>query len=217
MTYGQSFYNIIRDGADRSARVVVPLVLRHLGNPRRVADIGCGEGLWAHQFAEHGCRVVGVDGDYVRFVEPMEDLRFMTHDLQEPLPDLGQQDLAVSLEVAEHLPASRAASFVAELCSLAPLVLFSAAIPGQGGAGHLNEQWPQYWVSLFRGQGFEVSGALRWQIWEDARVENWYRQNLLVAVHRSRVDEFPGLFENRALAHPWPVVHPVLYDARRSQ
>jgi SAM-dependent methyltransferase len=216
MTYSEQFYDIIRDGATRSANIVGPLVLEQLNYPRRIADIGCGQGIWSHWFAENGCQVVGVDGDYVRFIDPFENLRFVSHDLREPIPDLGKQDLVVSLEVAEHLPADRADSFVAELCSLAPLVLFSAAIPGQGGAGHLNEQWPEYWVSRFRDQGFEVSGALRWRIWGDDRVENWYRQNLLVAVQRSQVCVYPELFDT-PVAYPWPVVHPVLYDARRPQ
>jgi hypothetical protein len=118
----------------------------------------------------------------------------------------------VSLEVAEHLPESRAASFVADLCRLAPVVLFSAAIPGQGGTGHVNEQWPGYWADLFGARGYSVSGALRWRIWNDCRVCNWYSQNMLVASIE------PGLLTElfyHPLAEPIPVVHPILYEARR--
>ena len=85
------------------------------------------------------------------------------------------------LEVAEHLPPERAESFIAELCELAPLVIFSAAIPGQGGINHLNEQWPDYWASLFWAFDYLVSGRFRYEIWELEQVENWYRQNLLIA------------------------------------
>lgn len=214
--YGDDFYAVIRDGIKSSASVLVPLLLEVLGDPHRIADIGCGEGWWAHEFAEYGCRVVGVDGGYVQFVEAFEDLRFVSHDLREPLPTLGDQDMVVSLEVAEHLPEDRADGFIRELCSLAPRVVFSAAIPGQGGTGHLNEQWPAYWAKKFEANRFAVSGALRWDIWDDPRVENWYRQNLLIAVPWSDVGRYPHLFDT-TLATPYPVVHPVLYDARRAQ
>lgn len=211
MTYSTSFYDTIRGGVQDSTSVVVPLVMEHI-HPRRVADIGCGEGWWAHRFADHGCKAIGVDGGYVQFIDPLGDLRFIAHDLRLPLPALGEFDLAVSLEVAEHLPSSRAAGFVAELCALAPTVLFSAAIPGQGGTGHINEQPMGYWVTLFEGCGYAVSGALRWMMWGNPLVENWYQQNMLVATRDP--GRYPSLFDT-PLATPWPVVHPILFDARR--
>lgn len=212
--YDDTFYATIREGIQRSAAVVVPLVY-DLVRPKTVLDVGCGEGWWAQGFADMGCEVIGVDGDYVAS-SPLGD-RFLPHDLTGPLPEhLWQRfDLAVCLEVAEHLPYSRAESFVDDLCHCAPIVLFSAAIPGQGGTGHVNEQWPDYWVDLFAEMGYECTGALRWPIWNDARVENWYRQNLMLAVN---VDvEIPAVTEllRSPLAPMWPVVHPVLYQARR--
>jgi hypothetical protein len=91
------------------------------------------------------------------------------------------------------------------LCELAPVVLFSAAVPGQGGHGHVNEQWPAYWVERFSSLGFHCSGALRWRFWRDERVEHWYAQNLLFAAHDP--SRFPELFQT-PLAEPWAVVHP---------
>ena len=79
------------------------------------------------------------------------------------------------------------ASF-AELCALAPTVVFSAAIPGQGGTQHVNEQWQSYWVELFEQQGFGVHDPLRPAIWDDESVDVWYRQNLLV-FGRGRVSD----------------------------
>lgn len=214
--YSPGFYDVIRPGAQASAGVVVPLLFE-LVRPARVVDVGCGEGWWAEAFAQLGAEVIGLDGSYVSS-SPLGD-RFLPHDLGRPLPAhlAGRFDLAVSLEVAEHLPKARARSFVADLCSLAPVVAFSAAIPGQGGTGHVNEQWPAYWSELFEAEGFAVTGALRWQLWQDDRVENWYRQNLLLAVAPSSAGA-PELAELLAspLAPPWPVVHPVLYNARRS-
>jgi SAM-dependent methyltransferase len=211
MMYDSTFYDMIRPGVQASAAVLVPLIMDHI-DPRRVIDVGCGEGWWAHEFATHGCEVIGVDGGYVTG-SPLGD-RFLPHNLATPLPDhlAGRFDLAVCLEVAEHLPAARADGLVADLCRLAPVVLFSAAIPGQGGVGHVNEQWPRYWVDRFADCRYWASGALRWLIWDDGRVENWYKANTLVFARDP--GQYPALFDT-PLAPPWPVVHPVLYDARR--
>lgn len=201
--YDTAFYDTIRSGTQQSAAIVAGLV-NGIVRPSTVVDVGCGEGWWAQAFADLGCEATGVDGGYVT---PAIE-RFVAHDLATPLPDLGRFDLAVSLEVAEHLPPSRARGFIADLCALAPIVLFSAAIPGQGGTGHVNEQWPAYWFDLFRDHGYCVSGALRWRIWNDDRIENWYRQNLLIAAEPGLLPDLMG----DAMAGPFPVVHPVLYE-----
>jgi len=205
--YDQAFFEMIAEGCRRSAAVVVPEVLAHI-SPDRVVDVGCGQGWWGKAFEEHGCEVLGLDGEV-----PDQAIDAQVVDLEQPLPDNGSFDLAVCLEVAEHLTPGRAESFVADLTAQAPFVLFSAAIPGQGGVGHLNEQWPAYWVDLFAARGYACSGALRWEIWNDDEVENWYRQNLIVAARYPKVA--PDLFES-PMAPVFPVVHPVLYDARRS-
>lgn len=207
--YDAAFYDTIRPGAQASAAVVVPLVMDLLA-PRTVLDVGCGEGWWAKAFADlGGCEVLGLDGPGGGGAL---DGRFVAWDLRYSFASLAKVDLAVALEVAEHLSPKRAEGLVDDLAAVAPLVLFSAAIPGQGGTGHVNEQWPAYWVEKFHAHGMAVSGALRWQIWGDDRVENWYRQNLLVAARTP--EAYPALFDT-PVAPPWPVVHPVLYDARR--
>lgn len=203
-------YEVIREGCRRSADAALEGIMRGttgIQRGSRVVDVGCGEGWWGKAFADQlGCEVLGLDG---AGCEPL--IPFREVDLERPLPlkDLGEFDLAVCLEVAEHLPPGRADSFIADLCELAPLILFSAAIPGQGGMGHLNEQWPGYWVERFAIHGFRCSGDLRWRIWDDDRIENWYRQNLILATSRADVYEFLRLSVQ-------PVVHPVLYDARRA-
>jgi SAM-dependent methyltransferase len=180
VSYDQTFYDNIRAGCQSSADAVVPLVIGRLGKVESVVDVGCGEGWWASAFARRGCTVLGVDGAHVQ-TSALGD-RFVARDLAHPL-NLGplRFDLAVCLEVAEHLPESRAAGLVSDLCQLAPVVLFSAAVPHQTGAGHVNLQWPSYWAELFRGHGYDFDGSIRFDIWEDRRVEPWYRQNLHIA------------------------------------
>lgn len=211
MSFTPDVYQTIRDGCLRSARTVVPVVV-DLIKPRTVIDFGCGEGWWLSVFAEHGCTVTGVDDGHGELAIPTD--RFHRVDMASAVTiDLGRYDLAVSLEVAEHLPASRANWFIDTICAHADTVLFSAAIPAQGGTNHVNEQWPAFWVEKFEARGYRVSGGLRWQFWNAVPdgVESWYAQNLLLCMK----DPGPldNLFEGPANA-PIAVVHPRFWQAR---
>jgi hypothetical protein len=106
------------------------------------------------------------------------------------LPLEREFDLVLSLEVAEHLPEESAAGFSQSLARLGPIVLFSAAAPQQGGTGHLNEQWPSYWVRHFAQNGFTVVDCLRDRIWRDERIEWRYRQNLLLFVRNDLFSQY---------------------------
>ena len=150
-----------------SAEVVVPMVME-LVHPRSVTDLGCGLGTWLSVFREAGVEdVLGVDGEYVR-LESLEipKERFVAHDLRQPFAAGRRSDLSMSLEVAEHLSPEYAAPFVTTLTRLAPVVLFSAAVPGQGGTEHVNEQWPSYWAQLFRERGYLPVDCLRRHLWD---------------------------------------------------
>lgn len=183
--YDSAFFEIVTDTGAGSARRVVPLVMDWL-RPAFVVDIGCGEGAWLAAFAAAGCAVAGVDGQQVdRSRLLVGEDAFVAHDLERPLGDAleGRRfDLAVSLEVAEHLTPARADGFIDDLVALSDRVLFSAATPGQGGYGHLNEQPHEYWITRFEDRGYAVSGLLRRQIADDTAVAAWYRANLLLFV-----------------------------------
>jgi len=179
--YDESFYEGQQDGSVRSAQIVVPIVLS-LFPCRSVVDFGCGVGGWLKEFERHGISdYLGVDGDYVsRDLLKIPADRFRPTDLRN-VDDLGRGfDLACSLEVAEHLPENRAKPFVAALTKAAPVILFSAAVPLQGGTDHLNEQPQSYWAKLFAEHGYIVLDCIRPAIFDDYRVEWWYRQNILM-------------------------------------
>ncbi len=211
-TYDSKFFSIVRDGSRSSAQAIFRHVLPYV-KPRSVADVGCGVGMWLGILAQQGIEVLGIDGDYVdRSMLEIPEERFRPHDLTDRLPPLGSFDLVISMETAEHLPLWRAESFVADLCSLGPVVLFSAAIPSQGGTCHVNEQWPEYWVALFRSNGFRAVDCIRPNVWNEPSVDWWYCQNAFLVV---REDVFSSNESLRALAGihgtPLSLVHPRNY------
>jgi 2-polyprenyl-3-methyl-5-hydroxy-6-metoxy-1,4-benzoquinol methylase len=140
----------------RSARAVAQIACQLFG-PKRVVHVGCGQGAWLAAFAELGVNEIqSVDGDYVdRDNLLLDSTHFTAVDLSRAFKISGHYDLAICVEVAEHLPGNSSRSFVQALTQASSLVLFSAAVPEQGGSGHINEQWPSYWWrSLFATEGF---------------------------------------------------------------
>jgi SAM-dependent methyltransferase len=212
--YNQEFYSKLQESVQQSARVIVPLILE-LIQPRRVIDVGCGLGTWLSVFREFGISdVLGVDGDYIsRENLEIPDEKFISSDLSKPL-ELNQIfDLVVSLEVAEHLPEDCAETFINTLTSLGPLVLFSAAIPHQGGTGHVNEQWVEYWADLFNKRNYVPVDCLRRKIWNNHNVCWWYAQNILLFASREKLKEYPLLYKEYKFSKSsqLSIVHPTKY------
>ncbi len=215
--YQPEFYGGFAETARASARVVLPLVRSWL-NPLSVVDVGCGAGVWLGVWRELGVHaVLGIDGDYVRpeQLEIPRD-RFRAADLNQPLAVQERFDLAMCLEVVEHLPPAAGDTVVSSLCSLADAVLFSAAIPGQGGTGHVHEQWPDYWCERFAREGLVAVDALRPAVWNDERVSWWYRQNTLLFVRPARLAQHPALGalarSGLSTAGPLSIAHPRLVE-----
>lgn len=203
-------YAQIRAGAQRSASVLVPMILAHLTIPPdrtpEVIDVGCGEGWFAAELQAQGCRVTAIDQaappELARGVEVIELDLEGDYVLQRNGYDLG-----VCLEVAEHLTPAAGERLVAELCASCRVIAWSAAIPGQGGHGHLNELWPTYWAEQFREHGYALADPWRDALWDSTEVEPWYVQNLLLAQRASPASlaEWPA---------PRCLVHPAVYLAR---
>lgn len=136
--------------ARRSAEVVVPWLIDEV-SPASVIDVGCGTGEWAAAAQAHGCDAYGVDGHVPEALLAINPAHFRQVDLPCEI-DEDCWDLAICLELAEHLPAESAETLVAELAK-AEAVLFSAATPGQPGIGHINCQPHEYWHELFAEHG----------------------------------------------------------------
>ncbi len=190
--YGDDFFSNLNQVSLSSARLVVPIVMDLLG-PQTVLDLGCGQGAWLRVFQEQGVKSIrGYDGSYVDRSELLIDANsFSSLDLASGVTINGHYDLAVCLEVAEHLASRHSRQLIKILTEAAPAVMFSAAIPGQSGTHHVNTQFPNYWRELFAERGFAAYDPIRPAIRDDRRVAWWYRQNILLFANASAVAEHP--------------------------
>jgi len=206
--YQRQFYDDMMDGAVRSANAVVPIVMNLLGNPSSVVDFGCGPGAWLREFKRCGAsRISGYDfGEGARESLLIDASDYSSVDLSAPVK-AQPHNLCVSLEVAEHLDESAADTFIDSLVNSASRILFSAAVPKQGGHQHINEQPPSYWISKFEKRNFRCFDVLRPIVWDDNRIDWWYRQNMLLFLdagliyEAERLSELPS-FRGAHIIHP---------------
>jgi len=207
--YDSAFFQQHVTGSLTSARAVLPVLFRYY-KPESVVDVGCGLGTWLKAAMDLGVTdVVGLDGDYVdRNMLMIPEANFHPTDLRRRIAVDRRFDLAISMEVAEHLPYHRSETFVRDLVALSDVVLFSAALPYQGGVDHVNEQWLEFWAILFQRYGYVPCDVFRRQFWGDHTVEFWYSQNLVVfCTKKHAAKTFPREFlaSGRPLSYPHPL------------
>jgi len=179
--YSNQFFDYIDAGARTSARVMIDVVQPWL-KAKSVLDLGSGRGVWLGEWIKSGVvDVAAVDGDYVdRDQLAVPKAQFHAADLTKAV-DLGRRfDLAQSLEVGEHLPESASQVLVDSLTRHADRVLFSAAVPGQGGEFHINEKPLSFWQDLFSKHGYAPFDCVRPMLKDAVGVEPWYRYNTVL-------------------------------------
>jgi SAM-dependent methyltransferase len=169
----------------KSAKEVVPIILKHL-SPKSVIDIGCGIGTWLKAFKEAGVEdIKGVDFHGVNTL--LSESEFIRHDLRKRLSLKRKFDLAISLEVAEHIETKYSDVFIENLTNLSDRIVFSAAIPRQEGENHINEQWNIFWVKKFEERGYVAIDLIRPEILLNPRIGYDYRQNILFFISKKRL------------------------------
>ena len=157
-----------------SPKIIVPVLFQWF-QPKSVVDVGCGIGTFLKVFKDLGVmEILGVDGTWVdRSKLYISDQEFMVADLEKPVILPKTFDLVLSLEVAEHLSPEASETFVDSLVSLGKIIIFSAAIPNQGGQNHLNEQNYSYWQEKFKKRGYRFVDICRQRFWNEREVEWW--------------------------------------------
>jgi SAM-dependent methyltransferase len=211
-TYNKQFFESLGETSLESARQIVPIILEYI-KPKSVIDVGCGVGAWLKAFEENGVEdILGIDGSYMnRKLLMISKESFLTYDLTKPITLKGTFDLAISLEVAEHLPEEYAETFVSSLTKLSRVIVFSGAIPFQGGTNHVNEQWAEYWKDLFEKKGYVLIDCLRKRIWNNPKVDYFYAQNMFFFVEKSNLNKLAKLKNELKNNMPLNLVHPKRY------
>ena len=176
-----------------SSQIVVKEVLRQLDlvDIKSVADYGCGIGTWLKTFKDNGVsEVKGFDGDWVDrnlLLGNISSQEFEIIDFERINDEMPkkQYSLVLCMEVAEHISEGNSDNLIRLLTRSGNIILFSAAIPYQGGPGHINEQWPDYWAERFAKYGYKPYDTIRFRIWDDNRIFSWYKQNIILYVNES--------------------------------
>jgi SAM-dependent methyltransferase len=210
--YDSEFYANQRDESYLSATIMLGFIIDRI-KPTSVIDFGCGTGSWLLVASERGISdYIGLDGDYVDhsllFI-PQD--KFIPSNLNIEIQLNKKFDLALSMEVAEHLNRESADTFVSSICKHTDIVLFSAATPHQGGTNHVNEQPLSYWNAKFEAQNYQLLDCLRAKFWNDKNIPVFYRQNAVLFVKKNIFDEISNLFTSIDLID---VIHPELFDMK---
>jgi hypothetical protein len=206
------------DKTTSSAETIIDIIARFV-DIDDVLDVGCGDGRWLSVCRAKGAAAIaGVDGpwtDLDRLLIPADTVTI--HELSESFDLRRRFSLAISLEVAEHVGERSAEVFIDNLVRHSDVILFGAAIPYQGGFRHINEQWQSYWSGLFNARGFGTYDVLRSQVWDDANVHFWYRQNAIIYVNEKNTDAISRVSnyvkQNNIQQIPLDVVHPEKFKA----
>ncbi len=189
----------------KDPNIIVPEVIKLL-NPNSVVDIGCGLGTFLNVFKRLGVSdILGIDGAWVnknllyKYINPNE---FLEWNLEKEIKLDKKYDLVLSIEVAEHISAESSDIFIQNLVNSGKMILFSAAIPNQGGQNHINEQWLTYWEDKFSNHNLVIHDIFRPIFWNNPELKWWYKQNLvLIAPKNFKLNSIKESIPMRNIIH----------------
>ena len=178
----------------RSAEIIMNVLLEEFA-PKRIADIGCGCGVYAHSFGKKGVEVFALDGA----TPPAEHafpISIHVQDITVPFENKWSRfDFALCLEVAEHIPEALSDAFLDNLARFSDTIVMSAAAPYQGGHHHVNEQPKRYWVKRLAERGYAYNRARTGRISEGCQAARiplmWIAQQVSV-YEKSASPALPG-------------------------
>lgn len=184
-SYGKSYFTSRRNLSLTSAEKTLHH-LKKFYDFSSVVDFGCGTGTWLKVCQEIGCKdILGLDDYAEETLLEIPREKFLRKNIGEPVELPKKYDLAISLEAAEHLGVDFSGNIVKNLVRASDVILFSAALPGQGGTHHVNEQPPIFWATKFNKHNFAQYDFLRSLIWEEDEVAWWYKQNIFLYINEN--------------------------------
>ena len=176
----------------KAPTIIVPMILNILRendiNISSVVDFWCGIWTWLASFKDNGVpEILWLDGERYKktlLEKHIKNTQFKIVDLEKPIILEQSYDLVVSLEVAEHISEDNVDTFIKSLTDAGKIILFSVAIPNQGGDHHINEQWPSYWIWKFLKHDYVFYDCIRDKIWDNPEIEVRYKQNIFLVTHK---------------------------------
>ncbi|MCV3456608.1 class I SAM-dependent methyltransferase [Campylobacter sp. CNRCH_2016_0050h] len=222
--YDEEFYKQQSQGSYQSAKEIIPIINNFIPNIQSVLDVGCGIGTWLKAWQEQNklIEIFGVDGNDIsesffyidkhnyKKVDLTTTANTILDDIKQSLKDINKNysklfNLTQSLEVAEHIDEKYAQNFIELLTLTSDIILFSAAIPNQGGLEHINEQPPKYWANLFEKYDY-LCFDIRNLFWENDKIDFWYRQNIFLYIHKDKINSLE--LPIKSTQNPMHMVHP---------
>lgn len=214
MNYNKKFYNRINQN---TADVIIDIFkeVSALTRIENIIDIGCGNGFWLNTIKTHFkyVNILGVDGKWAEKSLIIDNENFIATDLNKGFEYNGKFDLAITIETAEHLKKENSQDFIDNLCKLSNFVLFSAAIPEQGGVDHINEQWQSYWSEKFKKNKFVGIDFIRPKIWKLEKVPFYLCQNIILYIHEDELQKNIDL-NNKTKDYKnfiYDIIHPTFF------
>lgn len=182
--YDDAFFDNRRSGYREEAYRRMAQTIVELFRPQSIIDVGCGDGSLLRYLCVYNVACQGIEGSDAGVKRCLEaGIPVIKMDLRWPnTKQIGRHfEMAICLEVAEHIPSDYAEELIKCLCQLADRIIFSAAQPGQGGEGHLNEQPLEYWEAIFNKCGYRRNETLTVrlrEIWCKENVPSFYWKNV---------------------------------------
>jgi hypothetical protein len=181
--YNEWFFEEVKKSEMASSLNFANIVQKHL-KFKSIIDVGCGSAIYLKAFNELKYDdVIGYDGSEFAVITSLLPDKTFVYDLRKPLILERKYDLAICIEVAEHIEEIHAKTLVDSLCRSSDIILFTAATIGQGGYGHINEQNHEYWIELFKQKEFKynkkLSDTMRKEMY-DCDVVWWIPKNLMI-------------------------------------
>jgi hypothetical protein len=193
--YNDKFYLSVSDRGFEASKTVFQ-ILKTFIDPKIIYDYGCGYGVWATSAADQfpSAKVVGFDlkptiSKNKGKSETLQNLNYESIDFETNEYSYDKCGLAICLEVVEHVSKDRANLHILRMCQSSEMILFSGAVKGQGGTGHINEQTLGYWVNQFKSQGWIPIDIIRPQIKHNRKIPDYYRNNILLFVPMENYDK----------------------------